>query len=138
MDEFGIGGSFLPRNNYNPFAGGYSGLNPTATSSNSNTTSSSSGSGGGTDWGGFFANALNRSLDFVGGLASIDLFGRAQDAGIGSVNNQATRAAQAAQAAQAAELARLNAEKSSSKLPKWAIPAGIGALVLLVILTRQS
>jgi len=141
MEGFGIFDSFSGRDTFDLFGGGSGTLNPAAnlggstpvsTTRNSSTTSGSSGSGGGSDWGGFLSNALNRSLDFVGGLASIDLFGRAQNAGLVPAANQT------AQTGGTQTGGTQTSTSAGSKLPNWVVPVGaaVMGLVAFKLLTK--
>jgi len=146
MDGFGIFDSFSGRDTFDLFGGGSGTLNPAASlggstpitaTSNSSTTSGSSGSGGGSDWGGFLSNALNRSLDFVGGLASIDLFGRAQNAGLVPAANQTAQTG-GTQTGGTQTGGTQTSTSVGNKLPSWVVPVGaaVMGLVAFKLLTK--
>jgi hypothetical protein len=149
MNEFGIHGSFGSGDSYNPFDGGFGsastlpvfgGSTPVeitstaavdntpskASSSSSSSATSSSGSG----WGGVFQNAVSTGLGWLGGLAQIDLFGKAADNGLIAGSNQST---QTNQTNQTAYPTGTSSSSASGGLPSWAMPVAGGALVLMVL-----
>ena len=130
MDEFGIHGSFQPAT-YSPFVTGFGGVfdntpTPTASTSQTQTSTKSSGVGG---WlGDVVGGALNTGLNYLNGLAQLDFFGKAKDAGL--VPGQQTVATTAQHTAAG------TVDADGKGLPDWAVPAGIvaGGLLLLALL----
>lgn len=143
-DEFSIGGSFGgSSSSYNPFDSGFGALatsaaggggsldpsllgggsTPTTTSAASSNNSSSSSSGSG--WGGVVGNLLNTGANWLGGVLTLDFLGRAQDKGLAGGSTQQNTSTNTTQTP---------APSASSGLPSWAIPAGIGGFVLLILL----
>jgi len=142
MDGFGIFDNFTNTDTFDLFGGSSGTLNPTTTSSPlsttsaASTTSGSSGSGG-SDWGGFFSNALDTGLNFLGGLAQIDLFGRAQNAGLGGLNNQTGQTGGTQTGGTqtgGSQSGGSGSNSGSSALPKWVMPVGIAVAVFVGVL----
>lgn len=147
-DEFSIGGSFAKEPGYEfggLLGGGLSGLSgssgslglgvgslnpsysytsaPVATST-PKTTSSGSTSNEGSGFGGILSTALNTATSWLGGIATLDIFGRAQDKGLAGGGTTATGTTTTTQ----------QPAMTGSGLPSWAIPAAIGGGVLLILL----
>jgi len=117
----GLGGDFIPTNfSRSPFD---TGLGSTKSSS------TSSGNGFLSGLGTALGTALNTGAGFLSNLATIDLFKRAQGAGIqtgvGATNTGGQQTTNATGSTEAT---------SGMGLPSWAIPAGIGVLALLLII----
>ena len=148
-DEFSIGGSFAKETGFDfggllsgglsslpgssgDFGLGVGSLNPSytytsapaATSVPKTTTSSGSSSSGGSGLGGILSTALGTATNWLGSIATLDIFGRAQDKGLAGGGTTATGTTTTTQ----------QPAMSGSGLPSWAVPAAIGGGVLLILL----
>ncbi|WP_417449530.1 hypothetical protein [Kordiimonas sp.] len=145
-NEFSIGGSFSTDPGYNPFSSGFGALassaagasgslNPAVTTTSASSTASSSSrsssSSGLSSVGDFLGGVLRSAVDtgsrYVDHLLTLDIFGKAQDKGIGNGTFPSTGTGGTG-----------TNTATASGLPSWAIPAGIGAAVLIVVLLLMS
>lgn len=90
--------------------------------------STSSGSGFFSGLGDVLGGALSTGANFLSGLATIDLFKRAQGAGIpGTITTTGATNTGSQQSG------TTSATAGGMGLPSWAVPAGIGVVALLLI-----